>query len=221
MANINKITNHIYSTLRDRICIRNYKRGTILKEGELATEFNVSRTPIREAIQLLRLDGLVESKKKVGTIVLGFDKTKMIEIYTVRIALMDYLAVESNQNFNNENIKIMDELLCKISILRSTKNIDSFWHINEVLHENLISVVQNQFLKSLTRTLFLQTARSWAYLLPLTWECSCENLKQEIILEKNLMIAESRSGVFSTFKSYAILSMDNCIKMYCQDPDIP
>ena len=37
-----------------------YPFGSVLREAELAAEFGVSRTPIREALQRLRTDGLVE-----------------------------------------------------------------------------------------------------------------------------------------------------------------
>ncbi len=63
----------IYSEVRDRICLLAYPPGTVLREGELALEFGVSRTPIREVLHRLSFDGLVAAKNGVGSIVTSLD----------------------------------------------------------------------------------------------------------------------------------------------------
>src|SRR5262249_7437938 len=56
----------IYETMRQRIAIRHYPPGAWLKEQEIAAEFGVSRTPVRQALQQLETEGLVEIKNGVG-----------------------------------------------------------------------------------------------------------------------------------------------------------
>jgi DNA-binding GntR family transcriptional regulator len=51
----------VYNFLRENILNGKYKPGENLIEMRLAEELNVSRTPIREAIRQLELEGLVES----------------------------------------------------------------------------------------------------------------------------------------------------------------
>ena len=84
----------IYDKLFDRIIANQYHPNTHLKEEELAKEFNVSRTPVREALRMLEHDGLVKILPKKGTIVSGFTVDDVEEIYEIRKAL-EILALKS------------------------------------------------------------------------------------------------------------------------------
>ena len=77
----------IYNTLFERIISGEYKTETILKEEELAKEFKVSRTPVRDALKLLEFDGLIKIQPKKGNLVLGFSIDDAEEIYDIRKAL--------------------------------------------------------------------------------------------------------------------------------------
>jgi DNA-binding GntR family transcriptional regulator len=60
----------IASQLRHRICMMDASSAeTTLHEGSIATEFGVSRTPIRQVLQKLAYERLVETRSGVGTIV--------------------------------------------------------------------------------------------------------------------------------------------------------
>lgn len=56
----------IHRVLRDRICLLQYRPGELLVETELAAEFNVSRTPVRQALQ--RLDYEALSKPRTASV---------------------------------------------------------------------------------------------------------------------------------------------------------
>ena len=59
----------VYCTLLNRILIGDIPPGSALQENTLAGEFNVSRTPIREALIRLEADGLVRIVPKQGVYV--------------------------------------------------------------------------------------------------------------------------------------------------------
>ena len=58
----------IASVIRERICLDGGTGEMLLHEGELAQEFGVSRTPIRQVLQMLAYEGLVETRTGIGTI---------------------------------------------------------------------------------------------------------------------------------------------------------
>ena len=58
--------NAIHDLLRDRICLRTYPPGSLLRESRLGAEFGISRTPVREVLQRLSTLGLVEVLNGVG-----------------------------------------------------------------------------------------------------------------------------------------------------------
>ena len=78
----------IYETMRQRIAIRHYPPGTWLKEQEIAAEFGVSRTPVRQALQQLETEGLVEIKNGVGVRVTEVDDAALDQIYLLRLELV-------------------------------------------------------------------------------------------------------------------------------------
>jgi DNA-binding GntR family transcriptional regulator len=77
----------IRDVLVARILDGTYPAGTQLKELTLAREFNVSQTPIREALRELEGSGLVTSERFRGTRVRGADSAEMRESYELRMML--------------------------------------------------------------------------------------------------------------------------------------
>ncbi|MGI3169418.1 GntR family transcriptional regulator [Pseudooceanicola sp. C21-150M6] len=65
----------IAAVLRNRICMmQSLTEDIVLHEGALASEFGVSRTPIRQVLQKLAYERLVETRSGVGTIVAPLDR---------------------------------------------------------------------------------------------------------------------------------------------------
>jgi DNA-binding GntR family transcriptional regulator len=60
------IRQRVYDFLRNEILSNRIAGGERLVEGRLARQINVSRTPIREALHILEMEGLVESAPRVG-----------------------------------------------------------------------------------------------------------------------------------------------------------
>lgn len=81
----------VYQYLREKILSGNYERGASLTEASIARETGVSRTPIREAICQLELDGLVQTTPNRSVVVRGFDEQDILDLYDVR-SLVETLA---------------------------------------------------------------------------------------------------------------------------------
>jgi DNA-binding GntR family transcriptional regulator len=60
------IRQKVYDFLRNQILSNHIAAGDRLVEGRLARQINVSRTPVREALHILEMEGLVESIPRVG-----------------------------------------------------------------------------------------------------------------------------------------------------------
>ena len=77
----------IRATLREAILDSQLESGTWLREEELARHFGVSRTPVREALQILRSDGLVEAAPNQGARVAALTTDDVLALYLVREVL--------------------------------------------------------------------------------------------------------------------------------------
>jgi len=70
--------------LRDLVLGGDYGPGTALSEVRLAELFEVSRTPVREALKQLQVEGLVEIRPKVGTFVRQITRREIVEMFEVK-----------------------------------------------------------------------------------------------------------------------------------------
>ena len=73
--------------IRHRIFNGTFPPGTRLVERDLATEFEVSRFPVREAIRILHREGLVETLPTRGIVVKRLQRKEVEEIFDIREAL--------------------------------------------------------------------------------------------------------------------------------------
>ncbi len=78
---------HVYLELKEKILSFGLYPGTRITETELSAEFGVSRTPIREALQRLAVEGFVSIRPKQGCFVRELDIEEIDQHYQVRIAL--------------------------------------------------------------------------------------------------------------------------------------
>ena len=81
------LSRDIFNKLSDRILHWEYSPGQRLTEELLCAEFNVSRSPVREALQMLAERNLVDKKPRLGYRVKQLNLTEINELYDVRIAL--------------------------------------------------------------------------------------------------------------------------------------
>lgn len=77
----------ILEQVRNLVLSGNYAPGTALSELRLSQHFDVSRTPIREALKQLQVEGLVEIRPKVGTFVREITRREIVEMFDVKESL--------------------------------------------------------------------------------------------------------------------------------------
>ena len=87
------LRDEVFNTLRERILKGALKPGERLMEIHLADQLGVSRTPIREAIRMLELEGLVKMVPRKGAQVAKISREDLQDVLEVRKAL-DTLAVK-------------------------------------------------------------------------------------------------------------------------------
>lgn len=76
-----------YQVLKDRLVDCLYEPGTLLNEAQLATELGLSRTPIREAISRLEMEGFVKTLPKKGIYVTDISFQDVIQVFQTRLEI--------------------------------------------------------------------------------------------------------------------------------------
>lgn len=82
----------IAAALRARICMAPAGSEMMLHEGALATEFGVSRTPVRQALQRLAYEHLVQVRSGVGTVVVPLIPERRASDIAACLALLEAAA---------------------------------------------------------------------------------------------------------------------------------
>lgn len=84
----------IFADLSEKILRWDYMPGSRLTEEALSAEFHVSRSPVREALNMLADNGLIEKKPRVGYTVRTLDLRQIEELYEVRLALEELVVTK-------------------------------------------------------------------------------------------------------------------------------
>jgi DNA-binding GntR family transcriptional regulator len=149
----------LYAALRDRIVMLDYPPGADLKESTLATEFGVSRTPIRRALQALEVDGLVATKPGIGTFVTSFDLTSLKESYALRMRLSE-LVGEFPPSYPVSSLSAeASELLDRAKDLLDNYDFGTLLQINNNLETLGGKCTGNLELRSMLERLYYRTIR--------------------------------------------------------------
>lgn len=81
------LKNHAYQILKERLVNCIYEPGSILNEAQLASELQLSRTPIREAISRLETDGFIKVMPKKGIYVSDIQLSDVLQIFQTRFEI--------------------------------------------------------------------------------------------------------------------------------------
>lgn len=86
-----KLSVQVEETLRNRILNLEYPHNYVLVEEALCSEFNVSRSPVREALRILEASGMIYKMKNRSYVVKQISQTGVKELYELRLALEKYV----------------------------------------------------------------------------------------------------------------------------------
>lgn len=137
---------HVFHTLQQRIVEGDIPPGSKISEPELAREFNVSRSSLREAIQRLEAGGLVIRTPNVGARVITLSAAKLIEIYEIREALEGMACRLAAERMTAQQIDELQQLLADHAKAESLQSGQSYYQSEGDVdfHYRLIHGSQNQ-----------------------------------------------------------------------------
>jgi len=149
----------VFNTLRQAILTGELKPGERLMEIHLANKLGVSRTPIREAIRKLELEGLVTMIPRRGAEVAQITEKSMNDVLEVRRAV-DALCVElACERISDEELEHLRVACDEFAEQVKTKDVKKIAQADVALHNIIVEATGNQRLISLVNTLSEQMYR--------------------------------------------------------------
>lgn len=101
----------VFEKLRNDILRGKYKKGDELVECTIGKEMGVSRTPVREAIRQLELEGLVQLIPNKGAFVTGISSKDVMDMYLIRAKLEGLCAAMAAEHVTEEQLEKMEETI--------------------------------------------------------------------------------------------------------------
>lgn len=109
------LTDDVYEKLRDQILRVERRPGDVIYEADLAQEFAVSKTPVREALRLLAHSGWVVVLPRKGYLIRPVELRDVRDIFAIRRMIEPSLAEEAARSATREQIASLTDLLDKHS----------------------------------------------------------------------------------------------------------
>jgi len=147
------LRDQVYESLRARIWSRDIPNGTRLVEDSLAEQLGVSRTPVREAIRRLQIEGLVVVSGGRGYEVADIGKFDLEGALDIRELLEGYAVRKAAENINNEQLDAMRKICQQERAFLEDPTDDHIEELNQLnssFHDLIIQCANNHTLKSLT-----------------------------------------------------------------------
>lgn len=136
----------IYESLKEAILVGSYEPGYHLRERELAKEFQVSTTPIKEALRQLEKEGLIISKARRGSFVSPSVMSSVEEITLARAALEGVAAGLAAQKRTEAEAERLQLILEEMKKYTEEKNVEKLEKVNISFHEAIRQAAKNDYI---------------------------------------------------------------------------
>jgi DNA-binding GntR family transcriptional regulator len=143
----------IYLDLKKKIVELKIKSHDVLKEEDLALKYRVSRTPVREALQLLEQEGYLRKIKKVGFVPKPLTRKDLQEIIEIRAVLESYAAYLATKNFDEKVIEKLKKINKKALLFIKSEDTEKFFKNNSEFHSILYNASRNSRLVAIINSL--------------------------------------------------------------------
>ncbi len=149
----------VFESLREAIISGRLRPGQRLMEIQLAEELGVSRTPVREAIRKLELEGLVLMIPRKGAYVAEISMKDIADVFEIRRALEGLAARLAAERSTEEEVDRLERLLFQIAEKAAGNDLDACVELDTQFHAQLMAASHNPRLSQLLGNLYEQIQR--------------------------------------------------------------
>jgi DNA-binding GntR family transcriptional regulator len=149
----------VFNTIREAIISGELKPGERLMEVQLAEKIGVSRTPVREAIRKLELEGLVEMLPQKGAHVAEISTKDIMNVLEVRATLDGLATALSAQRITEEELANLKHVLSQLSSYIEKENLQGSIKKDVEFHEIIYRSSRNDKLIQINSNLREQVQR--------------------------------------------------------------
>jgi len=157
----NSLSDQVFNALQNEILNGTFAPGDALIELRICDTLGVSRTPVREAISKLELEGLVRTIPNKGAFVVGINDKDIRDIYTIRMYVEGLAARWSAENITPEQLEQLRDIVELQEFYVSRNDLVQVWQLDTRFHELLYISCNSPVLKNTLTSFhhYIQKAR--------------------------------------------------------------
>jgi DNA-binding GntR family transcriptional regulator len=155
----------VFKEIEQAILNGAFAPGDSLTELRLSAELGVSRTPVREALRQLELEGLVRTIPNKGVTVVGVSEKDIDDIYTIRTSIEGLAARWAAEHITDEEIAALREVVELQEYYVSRGDALQVWHLDTRFHGLIYECCRSRPLRHTLSSFhhYIQKARALSF----------------------------------------------------------
>jgi DNA-binding GntR family transcriptional regulator len=153
------LSEHVYDQLKDMILKSELRPGEALIEEKLASQWGISRTPLRAALTRLEKDGLVKTIPHRGCLVTEINTADVRDVYQAREAIEVMTTILATPHIPATELEAMTQLFEQIEADLARDAYDSYIPSDAIFHAMILRYVSNRVLLEMLERIYNQITR--------------------------------------------------------------
>ncbi len=142
--NMGSLRSKVFEKLQNAIIEGHYKKGEGLTESRISLDFGVSRTPVREAIRQLELEGLIEYIPNKGAIVKGISRKDIGDIFDIRVLIEGLAARWAAQSITEDELKALEKAIELEEFFTRKNDSEQLMKIDTMFHDIIFNACDSR-----------------------------------------------------------------------------
>jgi DNA-binding GntR family transcriptional regulator len=143
----NALSNHIAEHITEQIIKGELGPGDKLIEHIYAEEYGTSRAPVREAIYLLSIEGLVERIPRKGAVVKDYTENEIYDLLEIR-NMLETMAIERIQR-NGSDQGCLQKMAAILKEMKDITDVHQYTQLNHSFHMELVEMSKSETIKTM------------------------------------------------------------------------
>lgn len=160
-TNSESLSEMAYRTIEEMIVMQEFPPGSMVSEAELSERLNCGRTPIREALLRLKLEGYIDIHPRRGAVVTNVDIVRQLELLEVRRPLEEVVARLAARRATSDERDHCRALIKDIRQAAKNRDRRAFYEANKAIHLCLETASHNQALARTVGSIHAHSRRFW------------------------------------------------------------
>lgn len=150
-----------YSAVKRRIITMRYRPGEYLNEARVSDELGIGRTPVHQALDRLRLEGMVDIIPRKGVIVRPVSLDEVLELIEIRLVNEPYCAALAARRATGDEIAAMQAVLARTDEHIPSHDLEALMDLDREFHMGISRAAKNRVLAEFLLQLHERSLRFW------------------------------------------------------------